>query len=144
MWDYIIAILGFVILFALKIYLSYRANENKKFLYENPHELANAILVKKKREMGDMLQKIYDPNQLNLLLVRNLTVLNAECKFCKWANSINMKKGRIIWNKIIRIAEFLVKEWDKLQSFWILCLFNMRRIQSPIYSTRKWKLLEKL
>jgi len=83
MWDYIIAILGFVILFALKIYLSYRANENKKFLYENPHELANAILVKKKREMGDMLQKIYDPNQLNLLLVRNLTVLNAECKFCK-------------------------------------------------------------
>ncbi len=83
MWDYIIAILGFAILFALKIFLSYRANENKKYLYENPHELANSILVKKKRELGDMLQKIYDPNQLNLLLVRNFTMLNAECKFYK-------------------------------------------------------------
>ena len=79
MYDYLALLFGVVALLGLKAYLTNRAYENKKNYYQDPSELASQIMNKKQREMLPILEKIYDVNHLNLLFVRNLSILKEEC-----------------------------------------------------------------
>ena len=91
MWDYVIAAFAVICLFGLKIFLTYRSYENKKSLYEDPRRLAQDILAKKKKEMKTILDKVYDINQLKMLLLRNLAVIKSECKYIFFESNLILK-----------------------------------------------------
>jgi hypothetical protein len=92
MWDYVIVIMGFLVMIAIKIFLVIRTHDKNKNLYQRPGDLAKDIMKTNKPDVKKFLEDIQETDKLTLLILRNVFLLREHCNTMQSFFLINFRE----------------------------------------------------